>query len=116
MIVYTTGDELTDLPWYLISPKIFGYKLLFVLVQMMTWISVFLTPLVRVYTMMGSDIQQHVLGLLWFIDGIWCLFILTKFLTASITNRTFCDIAKAYLKSTFLFDILATIPPIITYQ
>ena len=75
MIIYEKGDELTDLPWYLISPKIFGYKIVFVLVMMMTWISVFLTPLIKVYTMMGSGIQQDVNGLLWFIDVLWCIWI-----------------------------------------
>jgi len=61
------------LPWYLINPNNTYYKIQFILLQIMSWISVFLTPLIRVYIMMGSKIEKDVLVLVWIIDIFWCL-------------------------------------------
>lgn len=56
------------------------------------------------------------LWLVWVNDISWCLEIVLSFLVASPNNRTFKEIAKAYLKGYFIFDVLATIPPMITMQ
>ena len=54
------------------------------------------------------------LWLVWVNDISWCIEILLSFLVASPNNRTFKDISKSYLKGFFIFDVLATVPPMIT--
>ena len=56
------------------------------------------------------------LWLVWVNDVSWCLEIVLSFLVASPNNRTFSQIAKAYLKGYFIFDVMATIPPMVTMQ
>ena len=85
-------------------------------IQMMTWITVVLTPLSMVFTMMGSTLGDDIVWLVWVNDISWCIEILLSFLVASPNNRTFKDISKSYLKGFFIFDVLATIPPMITMQ
>ena len=85
-------------------------------IQMMTWITVVLTPLSMVFTMMGSTLKDDIIWLVWVNDISWCIEILLSFLVASPNNRTFKDISKSYLKGFFIFDVLATIPPMITMQ
>ena len=82
----------------------------------MTWITVILTPLNMVFEMMGQEMRSNMLWLVWINDISWCIEILLSFVTASPNNRTFRDISIAYLKGFFIFDVLATIPPMITMQ
>ena len=56
MIVFESEDQVftTDLPWYIMNPKNTSFKLIDTVIQVMTWISVTLTPLTMVFDMMGS--------------------------------------------------------------
>ena len=59
MIVLDNEDNaLTDLPWYIINPKKTLFRVQNVQIQMMTWITVILTPLTMVFSMMGSTLQE----------------------------------------------------------
>ena len=59
MIVFKVDNEsLTDLPWYLIDPKKTFYKVQDTQIQLTTWITVILTPLIIVFDMLGSDMKQ----------------------------------------------------------
>ena len=116
MIVFEELDELTDLPWYILSPKKTFYKVQNIQIQMMTWITVVLTPLVIIFQMMGEDLQGKMLWLVWVNDISWSIEIFLSFFVASPNNRTFTSISKAYLKSYFIFDVLATVPPMVTLQ
>lgn len=69
-----------------------------------------------VFSMMGSELQSEMLWLVWVNDISWCFEIVLSFLVASPNNRTFKDIAKAYMKGFFIFDVLATVPPMIYIQ
>lgn len=60
--------------------------------------------------------QSKMIWLVWVNDISWCIEILLSFIVASPNNRTFKSIAKRYLKTFFIFDVLATIPPMITLQ
>lgn len=80
----------------------------------MTWITVVLTPLIMVFAMIGTDLSEDLLWLTWINDISWCIEIVISFFVASANNRTFSSISKAYLKSYFIFDVLATIPPMAT--
>ena len=82
----------------------------------MTWITVVVTPLTMVFALMGSDLHETLLPLVWINDISWCVEILLKFFVASPKNRTFSTISKAYLKGFFIFDALATLPPMLTLQ
>ena len=54
--------------------------------------------------------------LFWLIDIAWCLYIILCFLVASKNNQNFSAISKSYLKGYFIFDFLATVPPMLTKQ
>ena len=82
----------------------------------MTWITVILTPLSLVFDMLGSNLDDQLLWLVWVNDISWCVEIVVSFIKASPTNRTFSTIAKAYFTGFFFFDFLATVPPMITLQ
>ena len=81
---------------------------------MMTWITVVVTPLTMVFNLMGSDLGEQLLWLVWLNDISWCVEICLSFLVASPNNRTFGSIAKSYAKGFFVFDVLATLPPMLT--
>ena len=83
---------------------------------MMTWITVVLTPLVMCLELQGSDLGSKLQWLVWVNDISWCVEIVLSFFVASPNNRRFKPIAKAYLRSYFIFDVFATIPPMITNQ
>ena len=117
MIVFENEDQaLTDLPWYIMNPKKTLYRVQNTQIQMMTWITVILTPLTMVFSMMGSSLAQDMLWLVWVNDISWCFEIVLSFLVASPNNRTFKDIAKAYMKGFFILDVLATLPPMFYMQ
>ena len=118
MIVFESEEHvfMTDLPWYIMNPKNTSYKLIDTVIQVMTWISVTLTPLTMVFDMMGSQMQPKVLWLYWAIDIAWCLQILICFFVASSNNRNFKSTSKSYLRGYFIFDVVATVPSMITMQ
>lgn len=116
MIKYIDNDGLTDLPWYIISPKKTFYRVQNLQIQCMTWITVVLTPLNLVFKMIGTNLAEKLLWLIWVNDISWCVEICISFFVASANNRTFSSISSDYLKSYFIFDVLATLPPMITMQ
>lgn len=111
-----TNANLTDLPWYIMNPKKTLYRVQNTQIQLMTWITVILTPLMMVFAMMGSHLKEDLLWLIWLNDISWCLNIVLSFIVASPNNRTFKSIAKSYLTGYFFFDAMATLPPMITMQ
>ena len=82
----------------------------------MTWISVILTPHTIVFDKLGTETHQKFLWLFWVIDIGWCVQIVFNFIIASQRDRKFKAIAKSYLKGYFIFDIVATVPPMIYMQ
>lgn len=82
----------------------------------MTWITVVLTPMNMVFAMIGTDLADDLLWLIWLNDISWCIHIVISFFVASANNRTFGSISRAYMKSYFFFDLLATVPPMATLQ
>ena len=117
MLIFDNEDQaLTDLPWYIMNPNKTLYRVQNTQIQMMTWITVVLTPLNMVFDMMGANTQEQMIWLVWVNDISWCIEIVLSFVVASPNNRTFKDISKAYLKGYFIVDVLATIPPMLTLQ
>ena len=117
MLVFENEDQaLSDLPWYIMNPNSMLYRVQNIQIQMMTWITVVLTPLIIVFDMMDPEenMQSKMIWLVWVNDISWCIEIILSFLVASPNNRTFKDISIAYLKGYFIFDVLATIPPMMT--
>lgn len=49
LVIDNDDDSLTDLPWYIINPNKMLYKCQNTQIQMMTWITVVLTPLVMCF-------------------------------------------------------------------
>jgi len=72
MLVFDNGGELTDLHWYIISPGKTFNRVKNIIIMIMTWITVILTPLSIVFEMMGSDLGDQWLWLVWFNDVSWC--------------------------------------------
>lgn len=114
MIVFEVDNQsLTDLPWYIINPEKTFYKVLDTLIQLTTWITVILTPLIIVYDLLGSDMKQRLHWFLWVTEIAWSTGIFFSFFVSSAKHRTFSKIAINYLKGFFIIDIAATIPPMI---
>lgn len=55
---------------------------------------------------------------LWICDGVWVIFILLKMITIryEIESRDSAYIVLDYVKNEFLFDIMATVPTILTFH
>lgn len=55
---------------------------------------------------------------LWICDGVWIIFILLKMITIryEIESRDSAYIVLNYVKNEFLFDIMATVPTILTFH
>lgn len=83
---------------------------------MMTWITVIITPLIMVYELQDVALKDKLLWLTWVNDISWCIEILISFFVASDDKRNFKDISLNYLTGFFIFDFLATVPPMITLQ
>lgn len=82
----------------------------------MTWITVIITPLAMVFGLLEYDLHERLIWLVWINDISWSIEILLNFIVASPNNRTFKAIANSYLRGFFIFDVLATIPPMIYLQ
>ena len=84
----------------------------------MTWITVVITPLIMVLdSVYGQDVYFEKLSwLVWLNDISWCVKIVLNFFVASEFDRDFLSIARTYLKGFFIFDALATFPPLFTLQ
>ena len=82
----------------------------------MTWITVVITPLIMVLdSVYGQDVYFEKLSwLVWLNDISWCVEIVLNFFVTSDLDRDLPSIARSYLKGFFIFDVLATLPPMIT--
>ena len=82
----------------------------------MTWITVVLTPLIMVLdSVYGRDEYFEKLSwLVWLNDISWCVEIVLSFFYTSDKDRDLPSIARTYLTGFFIFDVLATLPPMIT--
>jgi len=126
MLVLEQSDLVTiDLPWYIISPISKFNKIQNTQIQIMTWITVIVTPLLIVFEMMDAklpagvpetNLKDELLWLVWLNDISWCIEIILNFFTATHDKRTFKEISKAYVKGAFVFDLAATIPSMIFLQ
>jgi len=115
----------TDLPWYIISPNSKFNKIQNTQIQIMTWTTVIVTPLLIVFEMMDkqlpagvqeTNLNDQLMWLVWLNDFSWIIEIILNFFTATPDKRTFSEISKAYIKGAFFFDLAATIPPMILLQ
>ncbi len=110
-----------ELPWYIISHKRTFNKVQDIQIQIMTWTTVIITPLILVFNMMDeslppekqANLSERLLWLVWLNDISWCIEIILKFFTSTPTAHTFKEISLDYIKGFFFFDILATLPPMI---
>jgi len=124
IVLQSEASGFGDLQWYLISPRNSIYKAKNLLIQLMTWISILCTPLLFVFDVLDSQLKPElranlshsIIPIIWLVDISWCVEIILSFLQASETNRTFKTIAMAYVKSYFFFDVMATVPAMLTMQ
>ena len=115
---------MNDLDWYIIHPKKVFYQVQNTQIQLMTWMTAILTPLLFVFDLMDelvieekqSNLIDKLLWLVWVNDVSWCIEIVLSFFVANPKQRTFSAIAGSYLKGYFIIDVLATIPSMITLQ
>ena len=115
---------MNDLDWYIIHPKKVFYQVQNTQIQLMTWMTAILTPLLFVFDLMDelvieekqSNLIDKLLWLVWVNDVSWCIEIVLSFFVANPKQRTFSAIACSYLKGYFIIDVLATIPSMITLQ
>ena len=83
-----------------------------------------LTPMLIVFDFMDNhvtedkkaNLSERLLWLVWVNDISWCVEIALNFFEASPKKRTCKEIASAYFKGYFFFDIMATLPPMLTMQ
>lgn len=100
------------LPWYIISPKSTFYKVQEIQIQIMTWFTMVVTPVAMVFPTLRNDVKFFE----WMTDCSWSVEIILCFVKADEHNTGFLAIATNYLKFYFIFDILATVPPMATGQ
>jgi hypothetical protein len=101
-------------PW-LIDPKTNQiYKIWLLFVSMALQFELFCVPLLFIW----PEIKQNYGNMFWVCDAIWILNISTDFFTIryGIVSRDFLDIALDYIKTEFLFDVIATFPTIFSYH
>ena len=103
-------ENFGDLPWYLVNPESTFARIQNIQVQVMTWSTLFITPLILTFP---DDLKEKLLFLEWIVDISWSIEICMNFIVADKQNRTFKDVAKNYLYGFFIFDVIATIPPMI---
>ena len=90
----------------------------------MTWITVILTPMLIVFDLMDNlvtedkraNLSDRWLWLVWVNDISWCVEIVLNFFLASPKKRNCRAIACSYFKGYFIFDVLATVPPMLFLQ
>ena len=70
------------------------------------------TPLAMVFGSIRNDVKFYE----WMTDCSWSIEILLCFIKADEHNTTFKEISLNYLKFYFIFDVLATVPPMATGQ
>ena len=83
----------------------------------MTWSTFLITPLVLALTSIepdngGTGVKQDTLWLEWLVDISWSVEIVLNFLTVDDKARTLRACARRYIRGWFIFDIVATVPPI----
>ena len=87
----------------------------------MLWVAFVITPIILVYDTIYDNTTDSVMfyklaWLVWLSEISWCIKIVLSFFVASEIHRDFKSIAINYLKGFFIFDALATFPPLITMQ
>ena len=107
-------DEYTNLAWFLINPESNFSMFQNIQVQLVTWATLILTPILLVF---GNEEHEHIKnGLIyveWIVDISWTMEICLNFITASHHHRTFKSISFNYLRFWFWVDSVATFPAII---
>ena len=114
-----TNQQAKPLAWYLVNEETNWSRFTTILVQLLNWYSLLITPVLIVFegrTHHFDAMKDFLLGTEWVVDVIWALKIYSNFITADKYNTTFMEIAKQYLKLWFWIDALATFPAIITLQ
>ena len=90
MIEMDNEDQaLTDLPWYIINPNNTFYKMQDTQIQLTTWITVILAPLIVVFDMLGSEMKDQLNWFLWVTEIAWLTGIFFNFFVSSPKHRTF---------------------------
>ena len=84
----------------------------------MIWVTVVITPIILVYDTIYHDsvMFDKLKGVVWLSEISWCIKIVLNFFVASEIHRDYKSIARNYLKGFFIFDALATFPPLFTMQ
>ena len=82
----------------------------------MIWVTVVITPIILVYDTIYHDsvMFDKLKGVVWLSEISWCIKIVLNFFVASEIHRDYKSIARNYLKGFFIFDALATFPPMLT--
>ena len=126
-LVYEDDGGFNDLAWYLVNPESNLSKFQNVQVQMMTWCTLILTPLLILFkeseprpgsyeVHMDPSTLKSLEIVEWLVDISWSIEIILNFITADSNNRKFKTIAKDYISCWFWIDALATFPALILLQ
>ena len=102
-----------QLAWYIIENDSILAKTQSFLVEILTLIQMFITPLVLVFT----EVKEVMIVPQLVFDSIWCIGIIMNFIIADKVNFTFKKIATKYICSgRFFIDLLSTLPAMITLE
>ena len=104
------GGTFEEMAWYLINPESSFSQFQNIQVQLVTWCTLILTPLLLVFKDDYPEIGSGLLFVEWIVDISWTIEICLNFITADKNSTTFMAIAKNYLSFWFWFDALATFP------
>ena len=76
----------------------------------MTWSTLFITPLILTFP---DELKERLLILEWIVDISWSVEICMNFIVATKEHRDFKSVALNYITGYFIFDVVATIPPMV---
>lgn len=95
-------------PWLIFPEKSDFYKIWMFVLTATLQVELFCTPVVLVWPQYLVDVNK----LLWACDAVWLISILMGFITIryDMISRDQFDVASAYIKGEFIFDLIATLP------
>ena len=108
-------EDFDDLSCFLIRPDSSFAQVETILVQVITWWTLFATSLAITF-FDDVDIREAIHTMELLVDIAWATKICLLFITADKEHQTFKSIAGNYLKFWFWIDAIATFPSLVFYK
>ena len=110
--VWEDFEESNFEAWFLLDPRQNLLRFWYAILTVVFWFDLLQVPLVYTW----PQILAQISGLVWLCDIAWLAHICINFITIrlDIDSRDSIDIILEYLKNRFIFDVIATVPSILS--